>query len=108
MATPRKAPSPKSRPIASCSDRLIATVEAEDARERADEGDDAPPARDVAAEVGAESGDGARQRDEAHRLAEDRAGAIAVDGDRRLGDLLEAAHAGIVLVPGGGQVGGAS
>ena len=72
-------------------------VEADDAGDRADEGDDAPAAGDVAAEVGADGCYRAGQGDEAHRLAEDGAGAVAADGDRLLGDLLEAAHAEIVL-----------
>jgi len=53
--------------------------------------------RHVAAEIGAEGCNGAGEGDEAHRLAEDRAGAVAGNRDRRLGDLLEAAHVRIVL-----------
>src|SRR5207342_513284 len=46
-----------------------------------------------------EGGDGAGQRDEAHRLAEDGAGAVAAEGDRLLWlwELLESAHCCIVL-----------
>ena len=69
-------------------------VEPEDAGDRADERDDAPAAGEIASEVGAEGGDATCEGDKAHGLAEDGTGAIAADGDRLLGDLLEAAHAG--------------
>ena len=67
-------------------------IEAEDAADRADERDDAPPTGEIASEVGAEGGDATREGDEAHGLAEDGPGTVAADGDRLLGDLLEAGH----------------
>ena len=74
-------------------------VHGDDADDRTDDRDHRDAAAEVAAEVGAEPCNAGGDGDEAHRLAEDRAGAVAADGDRLLGDLLEAAHVGIVLGP---------